>query len=75
MFAADNILARYRELEGLPRTEVVDVLPTFWRLSAAERRSTYFPDDGHPTRRGHQLVADALEPAIRQRYDRWRRTR
>lgn len=73
VFAADNILARFRELEGLPRTEVVDVLPAFWRLSPTERRSTYFENDGHPTRRGHQLIADALEPAIRRHYDRWRR--
>lgn len=41
-----------------------DPLPEFVQAPIEERRSYYFPIDGHFTRIGHEALARAMEPAI-----------
>jgi carbamoyltransferase len=66
-FSAVSYLRRFGELG----TELVDVLPSFWSLSGAERRRCRFPNDEHPTRLGHEVIARGLIPSVRRFYQAW----
>ena len=68
---AASYLRRFAELGAEERVEVVDVLPAFWRLSAADRKRSRFPIDEHPSELGHEVIAGALEPHVRAHYERW----
>ncbi len=71
-FLGDNYRRRFRELSDELSVEVIDVLPAFWKHAADFRRRCRFPDDEHPTRLGHTVIADALEPHVRRFHERWR---
>ncbi len=64
---ADGYRQRFAELGAEHDAEVVDVLPAFWRLPPRERRAARFPTDDHPSKRGHQILAEALSPALERR--------
>jgi hypothetical protein len=63
----------YRQRFGELGVEVVDLLPEFWKLSAAERRRCRFPIDDHPTRFGHEVIARGLIARVRPHYQSWER--
>jgi hypothetical protein len=66
-FSAEGYRRRFSELDA----ELVDPLPEFWKLSAAERRRCRFPIDDHPTRFGHQIIARGLIARVRPHYQAW----
>ncbi|MFZ1908338.1 MAG: SGNH/GDSL hydrolase family protein [Burkholderiales bacterium] len=41
-----------------------DPLPAFLARPLRERRTFYFPNDGHLTRAGHEALANAMAPAV-----------
>jgi carbamoyltransferase len=61
---AENYQQRFRELADLERVIVYDPLPRFWAESPENRRRCRFKNDPHPSVYGHQVLADALNPAI-----------
>jgi lysophospholipase L1-like esterase len=67
---SDDYRERFAELARDAQVEWIDVLPAFHALSAEERRACRFPLDEHPTRRGHELLADAIAPRLRARLTR-----
>jgi carbamoyltransferase len=72
--ASDGYLRRFTELGAEEGVEVVDVLPGFWGLTAADRKRCRFPTDEHPTEFGHEVLANALYPHVRKYYDEWKAT-
>lgn len=70
----ENVRARWLELGRNDKLTLVDLLPSYWRMSKEEQKALVFPGDEHPTRRGHEIIADHLEPVVRAAYDRWRRS-
>jgi hypothetical protein len=66
-FSAEGYRRRFSEL----CVEWVDLLPEFWKLSAAERRRCRFPIDDHPTRFGHEVIARGLIARVRPHYQSW----
>ncbi len=71
---ADGYLARFRELGAETNVEVVDVLPTFWALPAADRKRCRYAQDDHPTEFGHEVLARALLPSVREYFESWKST-
>lgn len=71
-YAADNIRMRFAELALGGKATVADILPDYWRMAPSERRGLVYPGDEHPTRRGHQAIADSLEPYVRRFREAWR---
>lgn len=71
IFRPDSYMARFQELGGHPHVEVVDPLPAFWRLNGEERASLRFPTDEHPTRKWHEVLANAIEPSVKKYHERW----
>ena len=69
---ADGYLARFRELGAEANVEVVDVLPTFWTLPAADRKRCRYAQDDHPTEFGHEVLARALSPSVRKHFASWK---
>jgi lysophospholipase L1-like esterase len=65
---ADGYLARFREVGAEADVEVVDVLPTFWALSAADRKRCRYVEDDHPTEFGHEVLARAILPSVRTHF-------
>jgi lysophospholipase L1-like esterase len=65
---ADGYLARFRELGAEKNVQVVDVLPTFWALSAADRKRCRYAQDDHPTEFGHEILARALLPSVQNHF-------
>ncbi len=66
---ADAYRQRFEELSTLANVKVIDILPDFWRLDPAQRKACRFEHDEHPTRLGHQVIADAIEPYVRAYYE------
>ena len=62
--SAENYQRRFQELGGLDRVAVYDPLPRFWAETPEARRKMRFARDPHLTVYGHQVMADALAPAI-----------
>jgi hypothetical protein len=67
----DGYLRRFAELGAEGQAEVVNLLPAFWKLSTADRKRCRFEVDDHPTEFGHAVMADALYPFVRNRYEQW----
>ena len=62
---ADRYLERFQELAvDIPRTEVCNPLERFWKETRENRRRCRFKTDIHLTPYGHQVLADAIAPAI-----------
>ena len=62
---ADRYLERFQELAvDIPRTEVCNPLERFWKETRENRRRCRFETDIHLTPYGHQVLADAIAPAI-----------
>jgi carbamoyltransferase len=62
--SAEGYQARFRELEGLPRTTIHDPLPDFWEFSAEERRGFRFKHNRHLSPAGHRVLAESLSKVI-----------
>ena len=62
--SAENYQKRFQELAESDRVTVCDPLPRFWAETAANRRRCRFNTNPHLTVYGHQVLADALKPAI-----------
>lgn len=69
---ADSYRQRFAELATPPHVEVVDILPEFWQLDGRQRKHCRFRVDDHPSRLGHQVIADALIRSVQKHYDRWK---
>jgi hypothetical protein len=67
---ADGPRRRFAELATEIGAELVDVLPALWAHPPRERRAARFPTDDHPTRLGHRMLAEAIEPALARRLAR-----
>ncbi len=61
---ADGIRARFSELAGATGARFVDVWPALSALPRSVRREWRFARDDHPTRLGHELLANALQDAL-----------
>lgn len=61
---AESIVQRFDELGELPDVNVWNSLPRFWQESTKDRRRCRFKSDPHLTPFGHEVLADALTPAI-----------
>lgn len=61
---ADGYLRRFSELASEEGATLIDALPEFRKLAAAERKRCRFAVDDHPTERGHEVLADALYPYV-----------
>jgi len=68
-FGWSNIHSRFAELAS-DRVQLVDLLPAFWNLPAAERKQCKFPIDEHPSPRGHQVIANALASYVEPHHAR-----
>lgn len=74
-FSADSIRSRFLELARNDKVTVADLLPDYWRMTAGERRALIFPSDEHPSKRGHEVIAESLAPFIEKAIQRWKRAR
>ena len=72
-FSAEGIRSRFSELAKNDKVTVADILPTYWRMSPEERYGLVYHGDEHPSRRGHEVIAESIEPYVRKFYERWRR--
>jgi hypothetical protein len=72
-FSAEGIRSRFAELAKNDKVTVADILPNYWRMSPEERFGLVYHGDEHPSRRGHEVIAESLEPYVRKFYERWRR--
>jgi hypothetical protein len=61
---AEPYRSRFRELATATGCLLHDPLPDLQRYPEAERRAFRFPQDPHPTRRGHEVLAASLRPAL-----------
>ena len=66
---AEGIVQRFQELEELPNVNVWNTLPRFWQESAKDRKRCRFKTDPHLTTFGHEVLTDALAPAISRYLD------
>jgi carbamoyltransferase len=62
--SAKNYLRRFQELAELDGVTIHDVLPRFRAESPEDRRRCRFANDSHLTPYGHEILADALAPAV-----------
>lgn len=67
---ADAYRSRFRELAAQTGCLLHDPLPDLQSHSESERRSFRFAHDPHPTRRGHEALANSLRPALRAALDK-----
>lgn len=74
-FAADGIRMRFAELALGGKATVADLLPDYWRMAPKDRRGLVYRGDEHPTERGHQAIAESLEPYLRRFHEEWRARR
>lgn len=63
---AESIHARFAELAERTGAHFVDVLPALRNEPRAVLRRFRFPNDDHPTRLGHGLLAAALSEAVEE---------
>jgi hypothetical protein len=70
--SSDGYLSRFAELCDEERVELVNALPEFWKLPAAQRKRCRYPTDDHPTELGHKVLAEALYPHVRNHYANWK---
>lgn len=61
---AEPYRARFRELASETGCLLHDLLPDLQSYPEGERRSFRFAHDPHPTRRGHEVLAASLRPAL-----------
>ncbi len=66
---AEPYRARFVELAAEAGCLLHDPLPDLQRHPEAERRSFRFAHDPHPTRRGHEVLAASLQPALKTALD------
>jgi hypothetical protein len=60
---------RFQELSNeLPDIEVLDMLTEFEKLTLSQRLACHYPDDNHYTPLGHQIVANALQSSLLERF-------
>jgi lysophospholipase L1-like esterase len=62
--SADDYRARFAELAEQTGVELIDLLPALWQHPVHVLKRSRFPQDEHPNRLGHQLLADALAPHL-----------
>ncbi len=67
---SDGIRARFAELAERSGAHFVDLLPLLREHPRSALRQWRFANDDHPTRRGHEMLADALEGALAQQLAR-----
>ena len=67
--SADDYRARFAELAAEMEVELIDLLPAIWEHPRHVLKRSRFPQDEHPNRLGHRLLADALAPHL-ERYTR-----
>jgi hypothetical protein len=56
--------ARYNELAAETGCDFYDPLPDFWRLDENVRQALWNHKNGHFTDKGHEVLADLLQPHI-----------
>jgi len=61
---AEHMRIRFRELADSVGCGLVDPLPALWKLSKDEQRSLRFPEDPHPTKLFHRILATILGEKI-----------
>jgi hypothetical protein len=62
--SADDYRARFAELAEQTGVELVDILPALWEHPTQVLKHSRFPQDEHPNRLGHRLLAEALAPHL-----------
>ncbi len=62
--SADDYRARFRELAEQTGVELIDLLPALWEHPTHVLKRSRFPQDEHPNRLGHRLLARALAPHL-----------
>ena len=62
--SADDYRARFAELAEQAGVELIDLLPTLWEHPTEVLKRSRFPQDEHPNRLGHRLLAEALAPHL-----------
>ncbi len=62
--SADDYRARFAELAEQTGVELIDVLPALWEHPRQLLKRSRFPEDEHPNRLGHRLLAEALTPHL-----------
>jgi hypothetical protein len=62
-------LQRYAEVAQISGAVLVNMLPALFDYSEEARRSFFFGNDCHPTKRGHDVFASAMAPAITEVLD------
>ncbi len=63
---ATGYQARFRELADATRCHMYDPLPDFLKLPAEDRGGLWSDASGHPSVRGHEILANLLTPVIQQ---------
>jgi len=58
--SAQPYLERFTSLAKIANADLIDPLPAFSSLSYEERMACRFPNDEHPNRRGHEILARAI---------------
>lgn len=56
--------ARFRELADATRCHLYDPLPDLLKLSAEDRSALWSDSSGHPSNRGHEILAELLAPVL-----------
>jgi carbamoyltransferase len=56
--------ARFGELADATQCHLYDPLPDLLKLSAEDRGNLWSDSSGHPSSRGHQILADLLAPVL-----------
>ena len=62
--SSDDYRARFAELAEQAGVELIDLLPTLWEHPTEVLKRSRFPQDEHPNRLGHRLLAEALAPHL-----------
>jgi lysophospholipase L1-like esterase len=58
--------ARFRELADATACNLYDPLPELLKLSAEDRANLWSDSSGHPSGRGHEILANLLAPVLQR---------
>jgi lysophospholipase L1-like esterase len=64
--SVEEHVGRFRELADATACNLYDPLPDLLKLSAEDRGNLWSDSSGHPSGRGHEILANLLAPVLQR---------